>query len=99
MEEKMEVKITARHIDLSKNLKEYIEGEVERLSKIYDRTIDTHVILDKETHSQYSVEIIINVPKKQLVIKQKADDETKAIDEAMEKMVRQLRKYKEKLRQ
>jgi len=99
MEEKMKVEITARHIDLSKNLKEYIEGEMGRLSKVYDRIIDVQVILEVEAHSQYSVEIIVNVPKKQLVIKQKADDETKAIDEAMEKMVRQLKKYKEKLRQ
>ncbi len=95
----MEIEITARHIDLSKNLKEYIEGEVERLSKIYDRIISAQVVFEMEAHSQYGVEIIINVPKKQLVIKQKADDETKAIDEAMEKMVRQLKKYKEKLRQ
>ncbi len=95
----MRVEITARHIDLSQNLKEYIESELERLSKIYDRIIDVQVIFETEAHSQYGVEIIINVPKKQLVIKQKADNETKAIDEAIEKMVRQLKKYKEKLRQ
>lgn len=95
----MRVEITARHIDLSQNLKEYIESELKRLSKIYDRIIDVQVIYEPEAHSQYGVEIIINVPKKQLVIKQKADNETKAIDEAIEKMVRQLKKYKEKLRQ
>ncbi|MEA3500850.1 MAG: ribosome-associated translation inhibitor RaiA [Candidatus Marinimicrobia bacterium] len=95
----MKIEITARHIDLSDNLKEYIEIEMGRLSKIYDRIIDAQVILEVEAHSQHGVEIIVNVPKKQLVIKQKADEETKAIDEAIGKMVRQLKKYKEKLRQ
>ena len=95
----MEVKITARHIDLSQNLKEYVESEIERLSSIYDRIVSAHVILEMETHSKYSAEIIINVPQKRLVIKQIADDKTKAIDEAIDKMLRQIKKYKEKLRQ
>jgi len=99
MEERMTVKITARQVDLSENLKEYVESEIGRLSNIYDKIIDTHVIMDKEAHSKVSVEIIINVPHKQLVVKEISDDLTKAIDEAVEKMLRQIKKYKEKLRQ
>ncbi len=99
MEEKMTVKITARQVDLSENLKEYVESEIGRLSNIYDKIINTHVIMDKEAHSQVSAEIIINVPHKQLVVKEISADLTKAIDEAVEKMLRQIKKYKEKLRQ
>ncbi|MEA1986873.1 MAG: ribosome-associated translation inhibitor RaiA [Candidatus Marinimicrobia bacterium] len=96
---KMVVEITSRHENLSQDMRDYIESEIERISKVYDRIVDIHVILDKQAHSQYGVEIIINVPNKQLVIKQEEDEQTKAIDEAVEKMVRQMKKYKEKLRQ
>ena len=93
----MRVNITARHYKASDSLKEYAEKEVRKLAKYFDGIIECEIVLDYEKTIQV-VEIAIKVHRQKLFAREKSDDIYKGIDRAIDKIERQLKKYKEKLK-
>lgn len=93
----MRINITARHFKLSDPLKEFIEKEVQRLKKYYDGIIDAEVIVDAEKKFRM-IEININVYGTTLTAHQSAVDIQTGVRETVDKLERQLIKYKSKLR-
>lgn len=93
----MRINITARHLKLSDPLKEFIEKEVYRLKKYYDGIIDAEVIVDAEKKFRM-IEIKINVYGTTLTAHQSAEEIQTGVREAVDKLERQLIKYKDKLR-
>ena len=93
----MRLNITARHFKLSESLKNHIENEVRRLKKYYDGIIDIDVILDWEK-IQRMVEIKILVYGTVLTAQDRSDDIKKAINRTVDKLERQILKYKERLK-
>ncbi|MCI0496566.1 ribosome-associated translation inhibitor RaiA [candidate division KSB1 bacterium] len=91
----MRVNFTARHYKSSQRLKDYATNEVKRLEKYYDGIIDCDIILDYQKELQIA-EIIVKVFGSKLAVTEKTDDIYKSIDLAVEKLERQLVKYKEK---
>ena len=92
----MQVSITMRHFKASDNLKEYVEKEVKRLQKIFDRIVDCQVILDRGKEGE-KVDIVLNVSGHTFNASETSDDMIKSIDYAVNKMEKQLRRYKEKI--
>jgi len=92
----MRVNITARHYKAPGRLKEYAESEVQKLTKYLDGIIECEIILDYEKTIQV-VEIAMKVHKQKLFAREKSKDIYKCIDLAVDKIERQLKKYKEKL--
>ena len=41
----MEVRTTARHFELTKELKDLVKKEINRLERYYDQIIDSHLIV------------------------------------------------------
>ncbi len=93
----MRIKFTARHFKAPERLKNYSEKKVARLKRYYDGIINGEIILDYEKINQIA-EIAIDVYGQRLVAVEKSDDIFKSIDLAVDKLERQLKKYKEKLR-
>ncbi len=93
----MRVEITARHMEVSDTIKQYVHDELSRLTKIFDRIVDVHVIMEDAESGQVKTELVVNVPGKTLTVEEKSRELTKTIDQAVAKMVRQLKKYKNKL--
>jgi putative sigma-54 modulation protein len=93
----MRLNITARRFKLSEELKDFTQTEASRLKKYYDGIIDTEVILGWEKKTR-SAEIKIAVFGTVLTAKEQSDDMKLAIRQAVDKLERQLIKYKEKLR-
>ncbi len=57
----MSLQITARNVDLSEDLKEYVEKKIGKLNKFIDGTPDVHVILRAEKFRQIAeVTLMIN---------------------------------------
>jgi len=94
----MKLSFTARHFKAPERLKDYAEKKVKRLEKYYDGILDCEVVLDYEKLLQVA-EIIVRVYGTRLTVVEKSDDIFKSIDLAVDKMERQLKKYKEKLRE
>ncbi len=93
----MRITFTARHYKAPERLKEYAEKKVRRLKRYYDGIIECEIELDYEKLVQVA-EISIKVYGQKLLAVEKTEDIYKSIDLAVDKLERQLKKYKEKLR-
>lgn len=94
----MRINITARHFKLSEEVKVYTEKEVYRLKKYYDGIIDVDVILGWEKNDRMA-EVRISVYGTVLTARERSNDMHKSIDRAVDKLERQLIKYKDRMHQ
>ena len=93
----MRITFTARHFKPSDRLKEYAHTEVAQLKKYYDGILDIEIILDYIKQQQVA-ELVAKVYGTKLTSIEKSEDMYKSIDLAVEKLERQLLKYKAKQR-
>ncbi len=93
----MNLNITARRFKLKDDLKNYVEEKAKKLDRYYDNILDLDIILGWEKLNRYT-EMRINVYNKQIVIKEVSDEIRKSFDLALDRAERQLKRYKEKLR-
>ncbi len=94
----MNITVTARHFDLTPELKDHVENEVNGLTRFFDKIISTDVILDIEKYRQFA-EIRVKVYKETISGKGDSDDMYVSIEMAIDKVKRQLKKYKGKLKE
>jgi putative sigma-54 modulation protein len=94
----MEIRIAARHFDLTDNLKNFAESEIRRLEKYYDHIIDSHLTMSVEKSRQIA-ELTLKVYGTVLTSKAKAFDMYVAVEQVITKMETQIKKYKAKLRE
>jgi putative sigma-54 modulation protein len=93
----MQLNITFRHLDPIDTLKEYAREKVDRVNKYLDRAGDAHVVLSLERHLHHA-DITIHSGAWVLRGREKSEDMYASIDLAMDKIERQLRRYKERLK-
>ena len=92
------------HFDADQKLLDYVQKKTDKLDTFYDRIIDGEVIMrvekshlnKKEVFGNKSVELKINIPGQQLFMKESSNTFEAAIDQVLDRMSRQLKKYKEK---
>lgn len=94
----MEVRFTARHFKASTELQNYVREQIENLAKFYERITSCRIILDAEKKEIRTVEITVNIRKRLLSAKASADNMHKAIDGALDRIERQLKKHNEKIK-
>jgi len=93
----MEVRTTARHFQLSDNLKQFVENEIKRLEKYFDHIIDTHLTMSVEK-SRQTAELSVKVYGTILISKARAFDMYMAVEQVITKMEAQIKKYKARLK-
>jgi putative sigma-54 modulation protein len=93
----MQFNITFRQFGTSDSLKEYAREKVERVNKLLDRAGEAHVVLSLERHLHHA-DITIHSGAWVLRGRDKSDDMYASIDLAMDKIERQLRRYRDKLK-
>lgn len=93
----MQLNITFRHLDPIDSLKDYVKEKVERVNKYLDRAGEAHVVLSLERHL-HNADISIHSGSWLLRGREKSEDMYASIDLAMDKIERQLRRYKERLK-
>jgi putative sigma-54 modulation protein len=94
----MQVTVSGRHMGVSDALKEYCERKAQRLVRFYDRIQAIEVILDGK-QGQHTAEIIVHTGGTQpFVASERQEDVYAAMDLLLDKIERQLRRHKEKLR-
>jgi putative sigma-54 modulation protein len=91
----MEVQVTSRHAKASQELQDTITAEINKLEKFFDKISSCHVVLDNDGLDK-TVEVTMNVRGHHVVGLAKAENVGKAIDEAVAKVERQLKKINEK---
>lgn len=94
----MKTTFTARHFDPSKELHAYSKDAVQKLDQFFDRIIACDIILepvpDNENPSQ--AELNVKVPQKLLNATEQAPSYEQAVNEVVDNIARQLKKYKDK---
>ncbi|MDH5369159.1 MAG: ribosome-associated translation inhibitor RaiA [Gammaproteobacteria bacterium] len=93
----MQLNITGHHIEVTDSLKAYVTEKLERLEKHFDHVNNVHVILSVEKQRQKS-EATVNVNGATLFADSTEEDMYAAIDSMTDKLDRQIKKHKEKLK-
>lgn len=94
----MNIRLTARHVDITDDVRNYVESKAQKLPRFYDRIHDIEVVLD-HTSDQFTAEMIVRVDSKQVFIASGSGPDTFAlVDQIVDKLERQLTKHKEKNR-
>lgn len=94
----MQVEVTAKHGELPEDVRAYAEDKAQRLSRYFDRLQAVQVVVSQEG-AHRAVEMIATTDHKdRFVAEVTHEDVLAAMDLAIDKLERQLRKHKEKLR-
>ncbi len=93
----MQINITFRNLEATDALKEYAREKIDRVNKYVDRAGEAHVVLSLERHLHHA-DLTIHAGSFLLRGREKSEDMYASIDLAMDKIERQLRRYKEKLK-
>ncbi len=96
----MTTTVTSRHFKAHATLVDYAKAAVEKLDRFYDGIIKCEVKLsfEKSRNSVKIAEIIVTVYKSRLTGVARTEDFQKSVDAAVEKVLVQLKKYKDRLR-
>ncbi|GAB4266588.1 MAG: ribosome-associated translation inhibitor RaiA [Deferrisomatales bacterium] len=93
----MNLNITFRHVEPNDSLKDYAAEKVERLKKYFDGLVEGHVILCQEK-IRHLAEVVLQANGFRISAKEENADFYSAIDNVVDKLERQLKRYKEKLK-
>lgn len=96
----MQLTVQGKQMDLGDALKTHVEGKIEDINtKYFNRAIDATVTFSPEGHAFTKTHISIRVGKDIMVISDATEtDPYVSFDSAAEKVAKQLRRYKRKLR-
>jgi len=94
----MKVKIEERHMEQSDPLREYAISKAESLQKFFDGIISVEVTMDVEKERRMVTVFAHLINKKVAKASAESEDMYVSIDSAMDKLERQLKKAKEKLK-
>ena len=95
----MNVNIEAIHFSPKASLEEFIQKKISKLEQYSDKITSADVelkVVKPETSNNKEVQIKVAMPNETLVSNKVADTFEGAFDEAMEAMIRQIQKAKEK---
>ena len=96
----MKVKVSSLHFTADQKLIDFTNEKVGKLDTFYDKIIDGSVVfkVDKGSDRENKLaEIKLNIPGKELFAKKTSESFEKSVDQAVEALRRQLKKFKEKL--
>jgi len=93
----MQINVTGHHVDLTPALRAYATEKLQRLSRHFDHVISINVILKVENHHQQA-EATVNAAGKSLFAQESDSDMYAAIDGLSDKLDKQVRRYKDRMR-
>ncbi|MCZ6632868.1 MAG: ribosome-associated translation inhibitor RaiA [bacterium] len=93
----MKISVSGHHYHLSDATREYVEQECEKFERFYSPVLDCQVTISKEGRTE-KANVVVNLYGQNLQASGSADKLYPAIDQAMDKMIRQLKKTHDKRR-
>ena len=95
----MHTLITARHVDLTPEQKQYAEDKLSKLTKYYDLVQEIEVIVEQAEHAQFHVEVIVTAEHHNRFIANCTCDKIEScIDSCFGKLERQITEHKNRHR-
>ena len=93
----MQIDVTGHHVEVTEALREYVHTKFNKLERHFDHINHVHVVLNVEKLQQV-VEAKLNLPGTEVFASCEHENMYAAIDMLIDKLDRQVIKYKEKLK-
>ena len=93
----MDIRIDTRHVQASDDLQAEIRDKIESMQRFFEKITSCHVVLDSE-HADKKCEIVMSIMGATVTGKAKEETLHKAVESALEKVERQLKKNNEKIK-
>ena len=93
----MQVSLSGHHVEITQSLRNYVNEKVARLDRHFDKAMDIHIVLTVEK-LRHKAEATLHVSGSNLYADDVREDMYAAIDGLVDKLDRQGKKYKEKLK-
>ncbi|HEX7021745.1 MAG TPA: ribosome-associated translation inhibitor RaiA [Trueperaceae bacterium] len=94
-------KMTGRNVELTEAMRTYAEDKLEKLSRFSDHIVDVRVVMSTTAGSGANppakVEVQVNLPNGMIRAEEGGQDTYSAIDVVVDKLERQLKRYKGRL--
>ena len=99
----MNLTISGHHLDVTQAIREYVQAKLERITRHFDQVIDIAVILTvdnlTEKEKRQKAEINLRLAGKTVYVESSSQDLYASIDTLMDKLDRQVMKYKDKVQE
>jgi len=92
----MQIDVTGHHVEVTPALRDYVNEKMKRISRHFDHVISAHVVMTVEKH-QNAAEATLLAAGKSLFATATDGDMYAAIDSMVDKLDRQVRRYKDRL--
>jgi len=92
----MNLNVSGHHLEITPAIRGYVQAKLERVTRHFDNVIDAHVILSVDKLKQ-KAEVTLRVRGKDLYCESEEDDLYAAIDLMIDKLDRQVIKYKDRV--
>jgi len=92
----MNLQVSGRHLEITPALRDYVTGKLERITRHFDNVIDVNVILSVDKLKQ-KAEVTVHLAGKDVYVEMVDEDLYAAVDGLVDKLERQVQKYKQKL--
>jgi len=93
----MQISLSGHHVEITDSLRNYVHEKIERLDRHFDQALDIHVILTVEK-LRHKAEATMHVSGGNLYADDIQEDMYAAIDGLVDKLDRQGKKHKEKIK-
>ncbi len=93
----MQVSLSGHHVEITDSLRNYVNEKIERLERHFDHALDIHVVLTVEK-LRHKAEATLHVSGGNLHADSVQEDMYAAIDGLVDKLDRQGKKHKEKMK-
>ena len=96
----MNLTISGHHLEVTPALREYVTNKLDRVTRHFDQVVDINVLLTveklKEKEWRQKAEVTLHVKGRDIFVEQAHEDLYAAIDQLMDKLDRQVMRYKDK---
>lgn len=92
----MNLSVSGHHLEITPAIRGYVNGKLGRIKRHFDQVIDVHVILSVDKLRQ-KAEVTLHVRGKDIHCESEEQDLYAAIDLLVDKLDRQVLRYKDKL--
>ena len=93
----MQVSLSGHHVEITDSMRAYVNEKIERLERHFDQALDIHIVLTVEK-LRHRAEATLHVSGGNLHADDVQEDMYAAIDGLVDKLDRQGKKHKEKLK-
>lgn len=95
----MQINVTFRHMESSDPVRSYVEEKLPKVKKYIEEPVETQVVLSVENKIRHKAEITLIAKGITIKASEETADMYAAIDGMLDKLERQLKRYKDKIKE